>query len=140
MNTRRMLVLVTMLALALFAFAAAASADGGATTESSGTEAVNGTVDLTNYGVNWGGSGYNTWYVTTKNVGSGAAGGFWIRVTKTNGTVLKWVWVPSLAAGAKTTFSVTTTDKCIYVMVDYTHVVAESNELNNFIAPCSPFK
>lgn len=140
MKTRRMLVMVMLLVLALFTFAAMASADDGATDGASDGKAMAATVDLKNYGVEWGGSNANTWYVTTKNVGSTTAGGFWIRATKTNGTLLKWVWVPSLAAGATTTFSLTTTDKCIYVKVDHYNAVPEYNESNNWIMPCSPFK
>ena len=139
MNTRRLVTLLALLVVVFLAQTGFARADGGVA-DGVGTDKVTATLDLKNYGVEWGGSAYNTWYVTTKAEGSGSAGRFWIRVTKTNGTLLKWVWVPGLAAGQKTTFSVTTTDKCINVMVDYFHVVPETNELNNFIAPCSPFK
>ena len=139
MNTRRLVTLLALLVVVFLAQTGFARADGGAT-DGVGTEKVNATVDLANKGVAWGGSSFNTWYVYAKNYGSGNAGGFWARVTKTNGTLIKWVWVPGLSAGQTATISFTTTDKCVYVMLDYFHVVPETNELNNFIAPCSPFK
>ncbi len=139
MNTRRLVTLLALLVVVFLAQTGFARADSGV---EGVTEAatVSGTVDLANKGVEWGGSSFNTWYVYTKNYGSGNAGGFWVRVTKTNGTLIKWIWVPGLAAGQTATVSFTTTDKCVNVMVDYTHIVPETNELNNFIAPCSPFK
>lgn len=139
MNTRRLVTLLALLVVVFLAQTGFARADGGAA-DGVGTDKVNATVDLANKGVEWGGSSFNTWYVYTKNYGSGNAGGFWVRVTKTNGTLIKWVWVPGLAGGQTATVSFTTTDKCVNVMVDYFHVVPETNELNNFIAPCSPFK
>jgi hypothetical protein len=142
MFTRRIMVLVVMvllLVVATFSLASGASADSGIEAEN-GAMGLNADVDLRNAGVEWGGSGANTWYIYTKNVGSKAAGGFYIRVYKSNGTTLKMHWVPSLAAGATVTTSVTSTEKCLKVYVDFGNKVAEYNESNNYIFPCSPWK
>lgn len=141
MNARRMLVLVTMLVLALLAFAGLTSADSNTADGVEVIEAMDSSqVDLKNYGVEWAGGDFNTWYIYVKNVGSAPAGAFWVRIAKPDNTLVKSVKVSGLAAGATTTISVYSTSKCLRIKIDAYNQVPEFNESNNFIYPCNLYK